>query len=162
MTYDLVILRDLLARTQAATGPDCEIDLSFARLEGWTFLKMKGDAKPYWRKPVKPAANGRISRSEYPTVTSSIAAAVALFERALPGWWWKCGMCSVSDDACVAPDYNSPIHGARLRLEFPIIKFGSEFDGGFDVDRRPPGNVQLALIEAMLTALIVIEEGNAA
>lgn len=96
-----------------------------------------------------------------PALTSSIVAAVVLIENVLPGWWWKIGTCCVSDDACIAPDFNSPEHGARLHEQFPAIVKGSEFDAGFDVDRRPPGSVPLALMEAALRALIAIKEQEA-
>jgi hypothetical protein len=53
-------------------------------------------------------------------ITASIDAAAALLRLTLPGWWWKVGTCCVSDDACIAPDYNDPEHGVRLAEEFPL------------------------------------------
>src|ERR1700733_12024814 len=42
-------------------------------------------------------------KTTFPTaprgVTSSIDAAVRLIERELPGWWWTCGYCTLSNDA---------------------------------------------------------------
>lgn len=102
-------------------------------------------------------------------ITSLLDDAIWLLNRVLPGWWWSIGTCCVSDDARIAPDYNDPAHGERLKREFPMpaeryldpdeqrLTWGP-FDEGFDVDRRPPGNVPLALLEAMLDALIYIEE----
>ena len=84
--------------------------------------------------------------------SSSLDAAVDLCERVLPGWWWRIGTCSVSDDATIGPDYNSPVHGERLHREFPCVQ-GSEYDYGFDVDQRPPRSVPLALTLAILLAV---------
>jgi hypothetical protein len=88
-------------------------------------------------------------------VTSSIDAAVALVERVLPGWCWRTGTCSVSDDAWISPDRQGPAaHLLADRL----------FDEGFDVDRRPAlGQVGccLALIEATLSALIALAQAQA-
>lgn len=99
-------------------------------------------------------------------ITRDQTAAVNLIKEVLPGWWWKCGSCFVSDDACIAPDYNDPVHGERLAREFPLpSKRYDDGDGltwgplndGFDVDRRPPGNVAIALLESLFMALIFIE-----
>ena len=73
----------LLARVEAATGPDREIDGALALMEGWTFQKMKGDREPYWRKP---GATEYWNRSTLINYTASIDAALALVERMLPGW----------------------------------------------------------------------------
>lgn len=42
---------ELIARLEAATGPSREFDGEIALLLGWTFQKMKGDARQYWRRP---------------------------------------------------------------------------------------------------------------
>lgn len=79
--------------------------------------------------------------------------ATGLVEHVLPGWWWSCGTCCVSDDARIAPDFNSPLHGDRLRDEYFPLQAGSELDAGFDIDRRPPGNVPIAVLQALFAAL---------
>lgn len=71
----------------------------------------------------------------------------------LPGWCWNVGTCCVSDDAWVAPDFNDPVHGPRLHAELDPVAFDGPFDSGFDVDRRPPGNVGQALLDAVGLAL---------
>lgn len=78
--------------------------------------------------------------------------AIETVKRELPGWWWKVGTCSVSDDACIAPDFNSPMHGERLKAQFFPIEPGSALDAGFDVDMRPPGDPASALLEALAMA----------
>jgi hypothetical protein len=78
--------------------------------------------------------------------------AIARVNEELPGWWWKVGTCCISDDACIAPDFNSPIHGDRLKAQFFPIEAGSELDIGFDVDQRPPGDVAGALLQALSDA----------
>lgn len=157
------VLADLQARVEAATGPDRELDGAIEVAIRWLEAGRVG-LKPEHRAPWKSDKFGSVfdvsvSYAAQP-FTRSIDAAIALVGRVLPGWWWKVGTCSVSDDACIAPDYNSPVHGERLRRELDLDKIGgsgSEFDWGFDVDRRPPGNVPLALIEALLRAKIAIE-----
>ena len=148
---DLEALRD---RVRNATGPDREIDAALALLAGWTREKMKGDRSPHWRKP------GRTEyymRDDLPSYTTSVDAVTALIEHMLPGWAWKIGTCSVSDDAWLVPDFNCPVHGERLRQEFGYpekVPAGSIWDTGIDIDRRPPGNVPLALLDALLSAII--------
>jgi hypothetical protein len=83
------------------------------------------------------------------------SAVIALIETVLPGWAWKIGTCSVSDDAWLVPDFNCPVHGERLRAEFDYpdnVPAGSIWDSGVDIDRRPAGNTALALLEALLAA----------
>jgi len=125
-------LQGLLERVRTAKGPDGEIDYAIYRqLREYTGLQ---------------------------SYTASIDAALALTERVLPGWCWRIGTCCVSDDAWVAPDWNSPVHGARLRQELGEPVYGSVFDQGVDIDRRPPGNLPLAILEALLSALIEQKE----
>jgi hypothetical protein len=130
---------DLLARLEALTGPDRQVDADIH-----THLMLPG-----------------AMIAQFPRYTGSLEAAVALVEQMLPGWWWRVGTCCVSDDAIIGPDFNSPIHGGRLKGQlFPVTR-GSEFDAGFDVDRRPPGNLPIALLEVLFRALIAIEEKSA-
>lgn len=139
-------LRELLERVEGATGPDREID-----------------------KAISKALLGETSMAP---LTRSIDCAVELCERVLPGWGWSVCRCCVSDDARVWPDYNCHEHGERLKREFPLpaeryletnargateLTWGP-YDTGFDIDRRPPGNVALALCEAILQAKLYIAE----
>lgn len=58
-----------------------------------------------------------------------------------------------SDDATIAPDYNSPKHGERLHREFPLRSHEDGCGGWLvDVDQRPPRSVALALTLAILIA----------
>lgn len=162
MAHDTEKLRELLERCEKASGPDRELDGSIATAIGGFSLEKRGKDRKEWFYP----DDGRVRREFYgvfplPRYTASLDASIALVERVLPGWWWKVGTCSVSDDACIAPDFNSPIHGDRLQAQFPNVVPGSELDAGFDVDRRPAGNPALALIESLLRALISQAEGEA-
>jgi len=167
---DISKLREMLERVESATGPDREIDCALAELFG---LVDEAHCKSWC------AMDGRtdITREMFVRAwskhyTESIDAAVALCERLLLGWGWSVCRCCVSDDARVWPDYNSPEHGERLRREFPLpaerypetnargateLTWGP-YDEGFDIDRRPPGNVALALCQAILEAKIYIAE----
>ncbi len=87
-----------------------------------------------------------------PALTFSLDAVVSLIEKTLPGWAWKVGTCSVSDDGWLVPDFNCKTHGARFLMQFGEPAPGSIWDMGIDIDRRPPGNVALALCQAYCLA----------
>ena len=147
---DISKLRELLVRVESTTEPLIELDRQISGL----------------------LEAGLVNIIEPPRYTSSIDAAVALCARVLPGWGLSVCRCCVSDDARVWPDYNCPEHGERLKREFPLpaerypetnargateLTWGP-FDEGFDIDRRPPGNVALALCQAILEAKLYIAE----
>jgi hypothetical protein len=132
---------DLLEKLKAATGPDRELDAMIA-----VSSCASNDPGTF--------STGPYSFLRMPSYTASIEACVSLIETELPGWMWKCGTCHVSDDAWVCPNFVDPVHGERLReeLDYANMKAGDDWDVGFDVDRRPPGNVPLALLEAFFMA----------
>ena len=137
----------LLDRLRTALGPDEQLDLDIARVLAPSVIVARQND------------DGSQSPFTYWKYTANLDHARRLVEATLPGWWWKCGTCGLSDDACIAPDYNSPIHGERLHREFPLV-LREPFDEGFDVDRRPSGNVAIALLESLFEALVYIEEAN--
>jgi hypothetical protein len=176
MTYDIASLRSLKERVEKATGADREIDaevcaalrivpdfddtvyvapLHYEIISDFSGPKIR--IYTVWADGEKHHAATR----NPPPITGSLDACVALADRVLPGWWYSIGTCCVSDDACIAPDFNSPDHGERLRREIGEFGAESEWDAAFDVDRRPPGNLPLALIEAILRALIALGERGA-
>ncbi|MBK8197007.1 MAG: hypothetical protein IPK75_01465 [Acidobacteria bacterium] len=67
----------------------------------------------------------------------------------LPGWWFRLGQCHLSTDIALAPDYNDPAHGARLRALYPE----SFWDGGLDFDIRPAISDAAALCLGLLAVL---------
>jgi hypothetical protein len=69
------MMDELIERLEKATGPDRELDGAIALSLGWTFQKMKGDSKPYYRKPGETTY---YMRSEVPAYTASIDAALTL------------------------------------------------------------------------------------
>lgn len=163
-------LRALLERVEAASGPDRELWLSVIAATvapaGSRVVISRFNLQPYIEEPraygKEPFAAWewrdvpselRADRAEH-----SIDASLALVELALPGWCWRVGTCHVSDDAWLCPDWNDPEHGQRLRDEFGGPVHGTIWDHGVDIDRRPPGNPTLAVLEALLTALLEIEE----
>lgn len=100
-------------------------------------------------------------------VTRSIDAVAQLIESELPGWWWTCGYCTLSNDASLyvpgsnrfpyaravmGPDFRSGPEALRL-LEHPI--WGRVFDDGFHRDRRS-GTVPLAMLAVFLAAKIAL------
>lgn len=61
------------------------------------------------------------------TNTDDLAVAIKEFEKALPGWWYSLGNCSVSRDASCGPDRTGQdAHLLTNRL----------FDDGFHCDDR--------------------------
>ena len=70
-------IAELIERLEKATGPDRKLDDDIAISHGWTFEKMKRDARPYWREPGQTEWFAR-SRSGPPAYTSSIDAALTL------------------------------------------------------------------------------------
>ena len=82
-------------------------------------------------------------------ITKSIDSMVRLIETELPGWWWLCGFCTLSNDASIevprartGPDHRAGPEAMRL-LNHP--KMGRIFDEGFHFDRRG-GTVPLSML----------------
>jgi hypothetical protein len=138
-------LRELLRKVEAAPNGTTELDSKFAS--------------------VFPSAPRNVTRS--------IDAAVRLIESELPGWWWTCGHCTLSDDASLyvtgskhfpyaavkmGPDFRSGPEALRL-LNDP--KWGRRFDDGFHRDRRG-GTVPLAMLAVFLEAKITLAKFQSA
>lgn len=87
----------------------------------------------------------------------SLDAALKVLAHELPGWWWSAGSCCVSDDARIAPDFNCPVHGERLRAELFPIEPGDDFDAGFDIDLRPSGQPGHAMLMAIVDAIEAVQ-----
>ena len=148
-------LQVLLARVEAATEPDVMLDRAIYEClrpvvtpDEHKAMYDRGEIEAYWFW---------MSSLDY---TRFIDMAVKLLKFSLPGWGWRGGTCCVSDDCFIFPDYNDPEHGERLLREFPRLPDGREWADITDIDRRPSGNVPLAIIESILTALIEIEREN--
>ena len=60
------------------------------------------------------------------TVAGDLEAAIAEFRKALPGWWFTVGYCSLSRDASCGPD-------GRVLDPYP-----TQFDSGFHYDDTDP------------------------
>ena len=96
-------------------------------------------------------SDGREPAAAY---TASLDAAVELVRQQLPGWLWRVMSCSVSDDAWVTPDFNDPVHGERLRTEWPQeCQVDPLAYLKTDLDRRPSGQPAIALLQSMLVGL---------
>ena len=122
----------------------------------------------------------RVFPSAPKNVTRSIDAVARLIEIELPGWWWTCGYCTLSNDASLyvpgssgfpygayASSYTGSLMGPDFRvgpeanrlLRHP--KWGKVFDGGFHRDRRG-GSVPLAMLAVFLEAMITMATVDAA
>lgn len=75
-------LSDLLARVEAATGPDRELDDAINRY-------FRNSAEPEIHQPERMPGQAYFG----PRITASIDAALALVEQKLPNWWWNVGGC---------------------------------------------------------------------
>jgi hypothetical protein len=75
--------------------------------------------------------------------------AVALFEQALPGWWWKIIKCSISADADTAPEVDDGLGSiavARMTDE--------RFNSGFSVNLHHTAEHTYTPAEALLTVMM--------
>lgn len=70
------------------------------------------------------------------TQTGDLTAAIAYFQKQLPGWWFSVGSCHVSADASCAPD-TAGCDGDLAKMRF--------FDEGFHADMYPPATMADAL-----------------
>lgn len=104
----------------------------------------------------------KIKHVPFRNITCSRDGISEVIERVLPGWAYKMGTCSVSDDAWLCPDLNDPVHGQRLMQQFGPVEKGSIWDEGFDIDRRPSGNMALAMCEAFCRAMAAVAAKDAA
>ena len=76
-------------------------------------------------------------------VTRSVDAVIRLIEAELPGWWWTCGYCTLSNDASlyVPGSTQFPYATATMGPDFRVVpkalqllqdpKWGERFDSGF-------------------------------
>lgn len=127
-------LEALLARVEAATGPDQELDGDLAvALEGWTLRKFEGDKRPYWRDAKHSNQENYFARKDGPPrYTASIDAAVALVEKKLPG-----------------AEYSISTLYHLAQVELPL-----NAHEGPQAARREDMHVPLTMIAALLRALI--------
>lgn len=85
-------MKDLLERVKAATGPDRELDGALAEAFGWRQITVDHGLRltREWLRPDGfPLPVGTMA--DPPFFTASLDAALALVERALPGWSWAGG-----------------------------------------------------------------------
>jgi hypothetical protein len=163
--YDAEKLADLLAKVEAAKKPDRQLSIDVLLAAGLFVFERRGPDRKEWLYSTFAGGPRRI-RNDYTFilshwhVTASVDAALAAVEMRLPGWGWQVGKCHVTDDALIFPDYNSPVHGERLKAElgYSTLKAGDIFDGGVDIAREPSGQPALAVLEALITALIHLAE----
>lgn len=75
----------------------------------------------------------------------------------LPGWLWRGGVCAVSSEMWIVPDFNCPVHGERLRREMDE----QHWDEGREVELRPGSYDALvdAAFQVMDEAMNEIEAG---
>ena len=77
------------------------------------------------------------------TDVSILSAAVAEFERRLPGWWWSVGSCIESRDASCGPDISGP-DADLLKIEDRV------FDEAFHCDDHRDGSTVADVLRAVM------------
>lgn len=174
-------LPTLLKRIEIATGPDRALDAEIARacgilkpyvdamsghgaLHGYEYRgERRAFTASWWaydrQREWPPSAETIVEQiPSIPCYTASVDQAIGLLEELLPGWWWSCGFCQLSNDGSV---YVGPIGAAgpdfRANAEMAALVDDRKFDQGFHGDRRG-GNVPLAILSAMLQGLIALQE----
>lgn len=142
-------LSALLERVTAATGPDRRIDRELSVLPGGPNWRHLADGHAAYFRRLDKGEDGRtyafasgpdsedfatdLNENAWPNYTSSVDAALALTEQALPGWMWSAGN--------VGPNHT---HWACV----------TELEGECrDFDAGAP-SAPLAIIAAVLAALI--------
>lgn len=173
MTLDKKRIAAVRALVESAEVPSRDLDAEIARATGLLkpFMEPNGPHgslcgyeykgqrhsfyAPWWAYHADhqwPPTAHVIARTihQLPRFTESIDAAVGLLQELLPGWWWTCGYCRLTNDgsvwigpqAALGPD---PHAGADMETLL-------QFDDGFHGD-RVGGTVPLALVGAALQAL---------
>ncbi|PZU22454.1 MAG: hypothetical protein DI589_11200 [Shinella sp.] len=117
-------LTTLIAKLEAATGPDRELDVAISCAIDGRVLEKRGNDRKEWL--YLPGTNnwrqdpGSYGQFLSPRFTASIDTAVALAERVLPGWDWgahsfgedgaqgKVWKHGWHDDTAIYADHTSP------------------------------------------------------
>jgi hypothetical protein len=154
------VLTDLLARLEAATGPDRELDAAIhlaVNPDDFASKVMRGDyCVQSWDlgwggiSYVSLDSGGTSGGSHpVPMVTASLDAALGLVGRVLPGWVWS--ISSADPEGC-----NEPLSYAALAGKVQMVQ------RGWDEPPEPDRNVcdahaktpALAVLTALVQALI--------
>jgi hypothetical protein len=74
-------MRDLIARIEAATGPDRELDVAIAQAIGWRHVAGQAWLRPEDAAHAKKSRRGALNyeRHSVPTYTASLDAALTLY-----------------------------------------------------------------------------------
>lgn len=70
-----------------------------------------------------------------------ITLAIAVFRHVLPGWWFRLGLCALTGDASIGPDFRSDVAPPREIVD--------KYDDGFHADLAP-GNGLHRVARALL------------
>jgi len=60
--------------------------------------------------------------------------AIAVFRHALPGWWFSVGLCTLTGDASIGPDFRSDVAPSKEIID--------RYDDGFHADLEPGNGLQ--------------------
>lgn len=158
----LVHFKSLLDGCHAADGPSRALDAAIfiAITPGVADagrIDVVGGMVGWWPR----IGGGYQSAREVPRYTDSIEAVVELIRTSLPGFWWTCGFCALTDDASIYPRGTTTANlGVDHRqgdpsklLDHPTMS--REFDRGFHCDRAG-GTVALSLLSAFFQAKIAV------
>lgn len=76
-----------------------------------------------------------------PDEASRVGGSFSLLSSVLPLWFWRGGICGVSSEIFIGPDYNHPKNDGRLEREFPVGEFHDW--AANEVELRPGGEAAL-------------------
>lgn len=132
-------LKALLARVEAATGPDRELDAEVCAalaympdaelptlMEGWSWVWESGwtfgDGPTVKAIPVREGERsmGGATRRPQP-ITASLDAALALVERVRPGWFWSLGQIAWDAQAVAELCCEDPAGYAKAEAATPAL-----------------------------------------
>lgn len=71
--------------------------------------------------------------------------AVAALRHAMPGWWFSVGLCALSGDASIGPDFRAPNAPSKAIID--------KYDAGFHADLQP-GDGLRRMARALLHCIV--------
>ena len=149
-------LHDLLARLEAATGPDRELDLDFAMLVmGVTRINVAfAGQSPVWEYRLFDGTRYRygLAGNIILKFTESSDAVSEAFKERLPLWWICSGDCELGAHASCGPD--------KARHDKSGVPYPEQWDEGFHIDFKKPSTEAQARCVVMVMALIAQEAAD--
>lgn len=75
----------------------------------------------------------------------NVREAIRLLNTVLPGWWFSVGLCALSGDASIGPDFRAPNAPSKAIID--------KYDAGFHADLQP-GDGLRRMARALLHCIV--------